>query len=64
VGAEGGKISREQFLAKARDKDTAARPFDACDANRDRILTEEEARRGRLEALKREIIRLNTPGGP
>lgn len=64
VGAEGNKISREQFLAKAKDKKAAAELFDACDANRDRIMTEEEARRGNIEGMKRQAIRLTTPSGP
>jgi len=64
VGAEGDTISREQFVAKAQDKETAARLFDACDVNRDRLLSEEEAQRGRMDELKREVIRLTTPGGP
>lgn len=61
VGAEGGKISRDKFVAQAKDKDAAARLFDACDANRDTYITEEEARRqGRMDELKREAIRLTT----
>jgi hypothetical protein len=63
VGAEGDTISREQFVAKAQDKETAARLFDACDANRDRLLSEAEAQQGRMDELKREVIRLTTPGG-
>jgi len=63
VGAQGGQISREEFLAGARDKDTAAQLFDACDANQDRMLSEEEAQQGRMDELKREVIRLTTPGG-
>jgi hypothetical protein len=61
VGAEGGQISREQFLAKAKDKETAAKLFDACDTNRDRMLTEEEARPDYLESLKGQVIRIYTP---
>lgn len=64
VGAEGGQISREQFLAKAQDKKAAAELFDACDANRDRMLTEAEAEKGRMDELKRQVIRLTTPGRP
>ncbi len=64
VGAEGDTISREQYLAKAKDKETAAALFDACDINRDRLLSEEEAEQGRMDELKREVIRLTTPGGP
>ncbi len=63
VGAEGGQISREQFIDKAKDKESAAQLFDACDANRDRMLSEEEAQQGRMNELKREVIRLTTPSG-
>jgi hypothetical protein len=62
VGAEGGQIGREQFLAKAKDKETAAQLFDACDANRDRILSEEEAQAERMDELRRQVIRLTSPG--
>lgn len=64
VGAEGGTISREQFLAKAQDKEAAAELFDACDANRDRMLSEAEAERERMDQLKQQVIRLTTPSGP
>ena len=64
VGAEGGKMSREQFLAKSKDKQAAAKLFDACDANRDRMITEEEARQGNIEGMKRQAIRLTSPGSP
>jgi hypothetical protein len=63
VGAEGGQIAREQFIAKAKDKETAARLFDACDANRDRMLSEEEAKQARMDQLKRQVIRTTTPSG-
>ena len=62
VGAEGGQIGREQFLAKAQDKEAAAQLFDACDANRDRILSEEEAQAERMDELRRQVIRLTSPG--
>jgi hypothetical protein len=61
VGAEGGKISRDRFVAQAQDKDAAARLFDACDANRDSFITEEETRQGRMDELRRQVIRLTTP---
>jgi len=61
VGAKEGKMSREQFLAKAKDKDAAAQLFDACDANRDKIITEEEATPKHMEGLKNQAIRLTTP---
>lgn len=64
VGAEGGRLSREKFLAQARDREAAARLFDACDANRDGVITEEEARPDYLESLKGQAIRLTTPPPP
>ena len=62
VGAEGGQIGREQFIAKSKDKETAARLFDACDVNQDRILSEQEAKQERMDELKRQVIRITTPG--
>jgi len=64
VGAEGGKLSRDKFLAQARDKKAAAELFDACDANQDQVITEEEATPGYMESLKSQAIRLTTPTGP
>jgi hypothetical protein len=61
VGAEGGKISRERFVAQAKDKDAAVKLFDACDANRDTYITEEEVKPGYMESLKAQAIRLTTP---
>ena len=61
VGAEGGQIAREQFIAQAKDKEAAAKLFDACDANQDRMLSEAEAKPERMDELKREVIRLTTP---
>lgn len=61
VGAKEGKISREQFIAKAKDKDAAAQFFDACDANRDKTITEDEATPQHMEGLKDQAIRLTTP---
>jgi hypothetical protein len=61
VGAKEGKISREQFLASAKDKEAAAQLFDACDANKDKIITEEEATPKHMEGLKNQAIRLTTP---
>lgn len=64
VGSEGGKLSREKFLAQAKDQEAAARLFDACDVNRDGVITEEEARPDYLESLKGQAIRLTTPTPP
>jgi hypothetical protein len=61
VGAKEAKISREQFIAKAKDKDAAAQFFDACDANRDKTITEDEATPKHMEGLKDQAIRLTTP---
>ena len=62
VGAQGGQITREQFIAKSKDKETAAKLFDACDANMDRILSEVEANEPtRMQELKRQVIRQTTP---
>jgi hypothetical protein len=61
VGAEGGKISREDFLAKAKDKKAAGELFDACDVNQDQMVTREEAEPNYLESLKGQVIRLYTP---
>jgi hypothetical protein len=61
VGAEGGRISRDQFLAQSADKDTAARLFDACDVNRDAVVVESEIPPERMESLQRQVIRLTTP---
>jgi len=64
VGAEGGKLDKQQFLAQAKDKDAAAKLFDACDANQDGLVTEEEARPDYLDSLKGQAIRLTTPTPP
>ncbi len=62
LGAPDGRISREAFMAQAKDKDAAGQIFDACDVNRDLFVTEEEANRANhLESLKGQVIRLTTP---
>ena len=45
----------------AKDKEAAARLFDTCDADRDRVITEQEARAGHMQSLKSQAIRLTTP---
>lgn len=64
LGMEGDKLSRDRFLAQAQDKETAARLFDACDRNRDGLVTEEEVQPDYLESLKSQVIRLTTPPPP
>lgn len=61
VGAKEGKISREKFIAKAKDKEAAAQFFDACDANQDKTITEEEATPKHMKGLKNQAIRLTNP---
>jgi hypothetical protein len=61
IGVKEGKISREQFIAKAKDKAAAAQLFDACDANRDKIITEKEATPKHMKSLKQQVIRHTTP---
>lgn len=62
VGAQDGRISRQQFLAQAKDKDTAAQLFDACDVNRDNLVTEEEATANTnyFENLRNQVILFRT----
>jgi Ca2+-binding EF-hand superfamily protein len=53
-----GKISREELLASAKDKEEAAAIFDLCDVKRTGAITYDEAARdNRLQ----EVIRLTTP---
>jgi hypothetical protein len=62
TGATDGKLSRQQFLAQAKDKQGAAQLFDACDTNRDSFLTEEEATTNvnYFEDLRRQVILFHT----
>jgi Ca2+-binding EF-hand superfamily protein len=53
-----GKISREELLASAKNKEEAATIFDLCDVKRTGAITYDEAARdNRLQ----EVIRLTTP---
>ena len=62
TGSTDGRISRQQFLAQAKDKQGAAQLFDACDANRDSFLTEAEAATNvnYFEDLRRQVILFHT----
>jgi Ca2+-binding EF-hand superfamily protein len=62
LGAEDGKLSREQFIAQAKDKKAAAELFDACDTKKKGYLTEEDVRPDYLQNLKQQVIRLTEPG--
>uniref|UniRef100_A0A7C3V340 EF-hand domain-containing protein n=1 Tax=Desulfobacca acetoxidans TaxID=60893 RepID=A0A7C3V340_9BACT len=62
IGVPDGRISREAFLAKAKDKEAAAQLFDACDLNHDLFVTEEEAAQNQnyFESLKNQVILFRT----
>uniref|UniRef100_A0A7C5EN47 EF-hand domain-containing protein n=1 Tax=Desulfobacca acetoxidans TaxID=60893 RepID=A0A7C5EN47_9BACT len=64
VGTEKGRLAKDQFLAQAKDKEAAARLFDACDQNQDGFITEEEIRPEYLKSLKAQVLRLTTPPPP
>lgn len=63
MGAEGGKLSREQFLAQSKDKAAAAQLFDACDTENKGYLTEEDVKPDYIDSLKGQAMRLTEPGG-
>ena len=65
LGATGGQISRQQFLAQSKDKEAAAQVFDACDTNRDLFISQEEAAQNvsYFEDLKSQVILFHTPRG-
>ena len=62
MGIQGGKISREQFLAASKDKETAAQLFDACDVHKTGYLTEEQATQNPVyfEDLRNQVIQFRT----
>jgi hypothetical protein len=62
LGSSNGKISREQFLANAKDKNAANQLFNACDINRDNFVTQEEATQApySFQNLKTQVILFNT----
>ncbi len=64
LGVKGDRISKEEFLSKVIDRESAAKIFEACDANKDGYITEEEARADYLESMKSQAIRLTTPPLP
>ena len=62
VGATNNRITREQFIAAAKDKKVAAQLFDACDVERTGVLTEQEAEQNPkyFENLKNQVILFHT----
>ena len=61
MGAEGGKLEREKFIAQAKGKEAAAKLFDSCDAQQKGYLTEDDVTPGHMDRLKGQAIRLSTP---
>jgi hypothetical protein len=63
LGSTDGKISRQQVLASAKDKQAADQLFNACDLNRDNFITQQEATQApySFENLKSQVILFNTP---
>jgi Ca2+-binding EF-hand superfamily protein len=58
MGAEGGKLEREKFIAQAENKEAAAKLFDACDTQRKGYLTEEDVTPAYMDRLKGEALHL------
>jgi hypothetical protein len=60
VGASDGKLSREKFIAQAKNKEAAAELFDACDSQHKGYLTEGDVGPGNIDSLKGQVIPLTT----
>lgn len=58
MGAEGGKLDREKFIAQAKDKEAAAKFFDSCDTQHKGYLTEEDVTPGNMDRLKGQAIHM------
>jgi hypothetical protein len=58
MGAEGGKLEREKFIAQAKDKEAAAKLFDSCDTQQKGYLTEEDVTPGNMDRLKGQAIHM------
>jgi hypothetical protein len=58
MGAEGGKLDREKFIAQAKDKEAAAKLFDACDTQNKGYLTEEDVTPANMDRLKGQAIHM------
>ena len=63
LGSPDSRITRDQFLAQATDKEAAAQVFDACDVHHTGVLTEKEATANPVyfENLKSQVILFHTP---
>jgi hypothetical protein len=58
MGAEGGKLEREKFIAQAKDKEAAAKLFDSCDTQYKGYMTEEDVTPGNMDRLKGQAIHM------
>ena len=58
MGAEGGKLEREKFIAQAENKEAAAQLFDACDTQQKGYLTEEDVTPAYMNRLKGQALHL------
>lgn len=58
MGAEGGKLEREKFIAQAKDKEAAAKLFDSCDTQQKGYLTEEDVTPSNMDRLKGQAIHM------
>ena len=61
VGAEGGKLEREKFIAHSKDKEAAAKLFDSCDTQRKGYLTEGDVTPAYINRLKGQAFRYINP---
>jgi hypothetical protein len=61
MGAEGGKLEREKFIAHSKDKEAAAKIFDSCDTQRKGYLTEEDVTPAYMNRLKGQAFRSVNP---
>jgi len=58
----GGKITKEQFLAAAKDKEQAEKTFRMCDVNNKGYITEEDVESTQKMRMLREAIRAGEVG--
>ena len=58
----GGKITKEQFLAAAKDKEQAERTFQACDVNNKGYITEEDVSNPQKMRMLQQAIRAGEVG--
>jgi hypothetical protein len=56
MGAEGGKLEREKFIAQAKDKEAAAQVFDSCDTQQKGYLAEEDVTPEYMDRLKAQAV--------